>query len=282
MIPSKKKHPINPVLLTNLVFGFFPISFILGSLIVNMNLLLFCCLGIFYLRTKILTIKFDFPIKIIFLFFFIIFFSTILSLIRSILPHASITTDVIVGFPGENDRAFSDTYSFCQNMQFSAMHVFPYSVRQGTSAAYYKGQVSALKKKQRVQQMIQLSDEQKATFKESSIGEIRNVLWESALKVGDIDIWSGLTDNYLRVFFRDSNGSVLSTNAQISLSNEWHHVAVTWDGENWRQYVDGVEGVRSGLRSSGAGWDLTLELRVRSTRRGPGRWGNAEWTRQGQ
>jgi len=73
----------NPYLFTNLVFSFFPISFILGSLIVNMNLLLFCCLGIFYLKTKILTIKFDFSIKIIFLFFFIIFFSTILSLAKS-------------------------------------------------------------------------------------------------------------------------------------------------------------------------------------------------------
>lgn len=143
------------------------------------------------------------------------------SFIRSILPHASITTDVIVGFPGENDRAFSDTYSFCQNMQFSAMHVFPYSVRQGTSAAYYKGQVSALKKKQRVQQMIQLSDEQKATFKESSIGEIRNVLWESALKVGDIDIWSGLTDNYLRVF----------TTSKINLVNHITRCLITHSNE---------------------------------------------------
>jgi threonylcarbamoyladenosine tRNA methylthiotransferase MtaB len=139
------------------------------------------------------------------------------SLIRSILPHASITTDVIVGFPGEDDMAFSDTYSFCHNMQFSAMHVFPYSVRQGTSAAYYRDQVSAGKKKQRVQQMIQLSDEQKTTFKESSIGEIRNVLWESALRVGNIDIWSGLTDNYLRVF----------TTSRINLVNQITRCLIT-------------------------------------------------------
>ena len=58
----QEKNNNNPYLFINLVFGFFPISFILGGLIVNVNLLLFCCLGIFYLKSKILTIKFDFSI----------------------------------------------------------------------------------------------------------------------------------------------------------------------------------------------------------------------------
>lgn len=74
----------NPYLFINLVFAFFPISFILGSLIVNVNLLLFCCLGIFYLKSKILKTKFDFSIKIIFLFFVLIFFSTSLSFVKSL------------------------------------------------------------------------------------------------------------------------------------------------------------------------------------------------------
>ena len=64
----------HPYLFVNLVFGFFPISFILGTLIVNVNLLLFCCLGIYYLKSKVVTTKFDFSIKIIFLFFFNNFF----------------------------------------------------------------------------------------------------------------------------------------------------------------------------------------------------------------
>lgn len=74
----------NPYLFVNLVFAFFPISFILGSLFVNVNLLLFCCLGIFYLRSKILSNKYDFSIKIIFLFFLLIFFSTGLSLAKTL------------------------------------------------------------------------------------------------------------------------------------------------------------------------------------------------------
>ena len=64
----------DPYLFINLIFGFFPISFVIGSLFVNANLLLFCGLGIYYLRSKILTTKFNLPVKIIFLFFFIIFF----------------------------------------------------------------------------------------------------------------------------------------------------------------------------------------------------------------
>ena len=81
---DKKKSPTNSILLINFTFAFFPISFILGNLIINLNLVLFCILGIFYLRSKILTTKYDLVIKIIFLFFFIILFSTCLSFIRSV------------------------------------------------------------------------------------------------------------------------------------------------------------------------------------------------------
>ena len=70
-------------LFINLVFGFFPISFIMGSLIVNANFLLFCCSGIYYLRSKILTSKLDLPIKIIFLFFLVMFFSSCLNFFKS-------------------------------------------------------------------------------------------------------------------------------------------------------------------------------------------------------
>ena len=63
----QKENSNNPYLFVNLVFAFFPFSFIFGTFIVNLNLLLFCCLGIYYLKLKIVTTKFDFPIKIIFL-----------------------------------------------------------------------------------------------------------------------------------------------------------------------------------------------------------------------
>ena len=79
---NKKKFSIDSILLINLTLAFFPISFILGNLIVNLNLVLFCILGIFHLRSKILTTKYNLSIKIIFLLFFVIFFSTSLSFIK--------------------------------------------------------------------------------------------------------------------------------------------------------------------------------------------------------
>ena len=70
-------------LFTNVAFSFFPLSFILGNPSTNINLVLFCTLGIFHLKSKILEIKFDRTIKIIFLFFLVIFFSTSLSFLKS-------------------------------------------------------------------------------------------------------------------------------------------------------------------------------------------------------
>jgi len=81
---NKKNFSIDSILLINLVFAFFPISFILGNFIINLNLILFCVLGIVHLKSKILTTKFNFSIKIIFLLFFVIFFSTSLSFVKSL------------------------------------------------------------------------------------------------------------------------------------------------------------------------------------------------------
>jgi len=83
MTLNKKISSSNYIFFTNFVFGLFPITFILGNLITNINILLFCFLGIFYLKSRILEIKFDFPTKIIFIFFLIILFSTTLSFVKS-------------------------------------------------------------------------------------------------------------------------------------------------------------------------------------------------------
>ena len=80
----KKNIKINTILLTNLTLAFFPISFIIGNFITNLNIVIFCLLGIYHLRTKILKTNYNLPIKIIFLFFLIIFFSTTLSFVQSL------------------------------------------------------------------------------------------------------------------------------------------------------------------------------------------------------
>jgi len=84
IISNKKNLSFNSIILINLVFAFFPISFIFGNLITNINLLLFCILGVFHLKSKIFEIKFNLPIKIIFFLFFAILFSTSLSFIKSL------------------------------------------------------------------------------------------------------------------------------------------------------------------------------------------------------
>jgi len=84
MILNKKNLSLNAVLLINIIFCFFPICFIFGNLITNINFLLFCCLGIFLLRSKILINKINFPLKIIFLFFLLVLFSTSLNLAESL------------------------------------------------------------------------------------------------------------------------------------------------------------------------------------------------------
>ena len=84
MTLTKENFALNSTSLINIVFSFFPFSFILGNLIINLNFLLFCCLGIFHLRSKILTNKLNFPLKIISLFFLLVLFSTSLNFIESL------------------------------------------------------------------------------------------------------------------------------------------------------------------------------------------------------
>ena len=117
------------------------------------------------------------------------------SAIRRAIPDAAVTTDVIAGFPGETESDFEETYRLCRDVGFSAMHVFPYSSRPGTSAAHFRDDVPPKVKSERVGRLIALSQEQGAKYRARFLGTSRQVLWESR-KAGK---WVGLTDNYLRV-----------------------------------------------------------------------------------
>ncbi len=123
------------------------------------------------------------------------------SLIRSVVPEAAITTDIIVGFPGETDDEFKESYSFCQKLKFARIHVFPYSSRPGTAAAQMPKQVAAKVKKQRSEKMLALTEESARNFRRRFLGKTMPVLWEQKSK----GIWSGLTDNYIRVYTRSDD-----------------------------------------------------------------------------
>ena len=119
--------------------------------------------------------------------------------IRAAVPGASVTTDVIAGFPGETPSDFERTHALCERVGFAAMHVFPYSVRPGTSAAHYRAYVPEDVKRERAAALIDLSQRLASDFRRGLEGAVRPVLWESQDPNGR---WAGLTDTYVRVACR--------------------------------------------------------------------------------
>ncbi len=119
------------------------------------------------------------------------------SLIRAQVPGAAITTDIIVGFPGESEEEFEESYQLCRDMEFARIHVFSYSPRSGTEAARLPHPVDSSIKKQRSQRMLALAEESAQNFRQRFSGETLTVLWEK--QSGD-GVWSGVTDNYIRVY----------------------------------------------------------------------------------
>ena len=116
--------------------------------------------------------------------------------INSIMPHACIGVDVIVGFPGETEELFLETYNFLNKLDVSYLHVFTYSERQNTEASNMKGSVPMKVRKKRSKLLRGLSVKKRRSFYEKSIGSNRTVLFEGENKSGYIH---GFTENYIRV-----------------------------------------------------------------------------------
>jgi threonylcarbamoyladenosine tRNA methylthiotransferase MtaB len=150
-------------------------------------------------------------------------FAETVELVRERVPDAGITTDVIVGFPGEGAREFAQSYSFAASVGFSDMHVFPYSIRPGTSAAHLDGQVEAIKKRERTGEMLELAATAVREFRTGTLGQTRPVLWEPAKGRDAGGVWSGLTDNYLRVRAQSSRdlGNVITDARLTGLDGDW-------------------------------------------------------------
>ncbi|NQW23636.1 MAG: tRNA (N(6)-L-threonylcarbamoyladenosine(37)-C(2))-methylthiotransferase MtaB [SAR202 cluster bacterium] len=150
-------------------------------------------------------------------------FADTVELVRKTVPDAGITTDMIIGFPGEGVREFAESYSFALAMGFSDMHVFPYSIRPGTSAAYLGGHVDDVTKKERTGEMLELAASCASAFRQASLGQIRPVLWKPAKRPDSIGSWSGLTDNYLRVRTQsDQNlGNVITGTRLTAFERDW-------------------------------------------------------------
>jgi threonylcarbamoyladenosine tRNA methylthiotransferase MtaB len=120
-------------------------------------------------------------------------------LAQEMIPGGAITTDILVGFPGESEEEFAESYNFCHRIGFAGIHVFPYSARCGTVAATLPFQVEERVKRARKEKMLQLAQRLAQSFRRRFLGQTVMVLWEKRNEPG---IWSGLSDNYLRVLTR--------------------------------------------------------------------------------
>ncbi|WP_195429417.1 tRNA (N(6)-L-threonylcarbamoyladenosine(37)-C(2))-methylthiotransferase MtaB [Clostridium sp. D46t1_190503_E9] len=119
-------------------------------------------------------------------------------LLRETMPDVSITTDVIVGFPGETEEEFNETYEFLKNIKLTKTHVFKYSPRKGTKAADMQDQIDGSIKEKRSKLLIELSNKNEKEFIEKFIGKEMDALIETEVK-GKDGIYEGYTRNYIKV-----------------------------------------------------------------------------------
>ena len=126
-------------------------------------------------------------------------FKTLLADIKTRVPDIAITTDVIVGFPGETEADFETTCKFAESCGFSKMHIFPFSARKGTPAEKFAGAVAEAVKKERADILGKIDETMHKAFLQAMVGQNAEVLFEQP--AGE-DYFEGLTGNYQRVFVK--------------------------------------------------------------------------------
>ncbi|MEE4271957.1 MAG: tRNA (N(6)-L-threonylcarbamoyladenosine(37)-C(2))-methylthiotransferase MtaB [Thermoanaerobaculales bacterium] len=126
-------------------------------------------------------------------------FGALLDAARDRIGDVSISTDIMVGFPGETDVEFEESISAVESFRFSRLHIFRYSRRQGTRAASMPDQIPGPVAQERSRRLHELGTRLMDAFHSRFIGRREDVLWEEAEDLGAVRRWSGLTGNYIRV-----------------------------------------------------------------------------------
>ncbi|MGH4139322.1 tRNA (N(6)-L-threonylcarbamoyladenosine(37)-C(2))-methylthiotransferase MtaB [Clostridium sp.] len=134
-------------------------------------------------------------------------YKTVVENLRKNIVGASITTDVIVGFPGETQEEFDETYEFLKDIELSKMHIFKYSPRKGTKAAGIKEQIDGNIKEERSHKLIALNNMLEEKHINTFVGKSMNVLYEQKFKDNE-DEYEGYTDNYVKVVGKSSENIV--------------------------------------------------------------------------
>ena len=125
-------------------------------------------------------------------------FRKITQLLRKMFEDAILTTDIIVGFPGESEEEFENTYAFLKEIKFYKMHIFKYSPRKGTKAAVMPNQIDGNKKEERSRRLIEMSNKNEKSYNEQYVGKKVEVLFEEE-KSG---MWKGHTKNYILAHYK--------------------------------------------------------------------------------
>ncbi|MGR9053679.1 MAG: radical SAM protein, partial [Gammaproteobacteria bacterium] len=128
-------------------------------------------------------------------------FAAIAERLRAQIPYFNVTTDIIVGFPGETEQEWQDSLDFVRGIGFGHIHIFSYSRREGTKASTLPGQIASEVKKQRSRQLHRLAETMKQEFFEANLGRRLPVLWESRTETSgqSLAMIFGYTPNYIRV-----------------------------------------------------------------------------------
>lgn len=138
-----------------------------------------------------------------------------IKIIRDNFPNVSLTTDVIVGFPGEIEEEFSKTYEFLDRIKFYKMHVFKYSARKGTKAAVMPNQITGEVKEERSNKLIELSNKNQKEQNQKYIGKEIDVLFEEQ----DGEYIKGHTTNYIMVYVKSDDEALENTIRKVKITN---------------------------------------------------------------
>jgi threonylcarbamoyladenosine tRNA methylthiotransferase MtaB len=173
------------------------------------------------------------------------FFADRLNKLKEALPGLAITSDVIVGFPGETEEEFMETFNFIKEHKFSELHVFPYSKRTGTPAARMENQIDEEVKNERVHRLIALSDQLAKEYASQFEGEVLEVIPEERFKENpESGLYEGYTDNYLKVVF-PANEEMVGEIVKVKITkagypyNEGQFVTVVKDAPELKAAVIG-------------------------------------------
>ena len=150
-------------------------------------------------------------------------FKTKIKKIKDLIPDIAISTDVMVGFPGETEEDFKDTYNLIKDLEFSRLHVFSYSPREGTPAAEMNDQLAGNIKSSRSKKLRNFNKKLMKKYHNKFLGKIKNVIIEEKKEINNKTFITGFTDNYIRVIIKESDEIKRGELVKVKLKENYNY-----------------------------------------------------------